>query len=245
MKGGDLHAEREWRIAFMVLASSRARSLWTFSGIPQRIHADPAAAVSAATEFLLSTAKGPSEDEYRRCLERALARIAVEYGDGAVDALVGWAKRHFVRDMPWGPLDAWARFFLTASDARNHLDEFLRIDPARKRVLVDMIRANFYERYRQLRDLEAQAEALPLGAREASVTAFDTGVPEYGIVGTHFPVVATAFQAAIAELAAEIWAKLDEMLEPQERREFMRWAQETASERHIPADQLRDPEPSG
>lgn len=227
----------------MVLGVRRCEPLWQAAGVPQPIRELPAAALGAAREFLLATVGDQDAIDFEAALARSFERLEDAYGaDGAL-AVEAWGRRHFVRASPHGALEAWSAFFLAVVRASrlSRLASSLRMAPERKARALAALETQYSAPIDRLGRVIAQAEAIPLSELEGRLIAYDPAVLSPGD-DPHFPVVASAANAAHAEIARRMWLNLSALLEPQEQFAFVSWARELAPSMRIDPNFLSVPD---
>ena len=222
-----------WTTAMKVLAVERTQSLWPDAGVPAAIRAKPEPVVRIARAFVRafksseipSTSIGAAWDATRRLLIQAFEELEDEYGEDEAEALWRWAHQGFVAPerSAWF---SWQSVFRRLADARENKTPgpLPRIAPDRlERVLAD-IAGRFSRSADEERSARYRAaEEFPIAADEADLVALEVTKPDDD---RESDVGAAVANAAENQAARNLWAHLDAWLEPQERRELLRWAQE-------------------
>jgi hypothetical protein len=176
-------------------------------------------------------------------LVRTFERLEDEYGADAAIAVETWARRHFVRESPYGAFDAWNAFFLAVFRGRRLplLARSLRIAPERKTRVLAALETQYGAPIDRLARVTEQAETMPLSELEGRLIAYEAAILGPGD-DPHFPVVAFAENAAHAEISRHMWLNLIALLETQEQFAFVRWAKELAPSIRADPDFLSVPE---
>jgi hypothetical protein len=222
-----------WTTAFKVLAIERTRSLWPEAGVPAAIRARPESVVRAARAFsrafkssqIPSTSIGAAWDATRQLLIQTFEELEGEYGKEEAEALWRWAHEGFVTPerFMWF---SWRTVFRRLANAPENdtARPLPRVAPDRLGRMLAEVAGRFGRSADEERSARYRAaEEFPIAAEETDIVALEVTRPNDD---PEFDVGQAIANAAEDQATRDLWEQLDTWLEPQERKELLRWAHE-------------------